>query len=244
MELFESAWTRVEGLPEVEDNVASLTEVGTYRLGEELGRGEFAVVQRCTNAAGAEYAPLGLLDMLNAGGAVKAATPTETGVSVEASLLPPGYDKRDHVTPSGRKYQTFTNEAGKQLRSRLEAWRDYKSRHGAHDSDTDYVPYNASPGTSAEPEPTVLFDVATPGGAGPSNGVHNQREPLSAMARRLSAERRRESSSIDTLSLPFGATCSLVELDSDQCGNPNCMVKSKNGLHPGDCRFPAPRPRR
>ena len=37
MELFESAWTRVEGLPEVEDNVASLTEVGTYRLGEELG---------------------------------------------------------------------------------------------------------------------------------------------------------------------------------------------------------------
>ena len=56
MELFESAWTRVEGLPEVEDNVASLTEVGTYRLGEELGRGEFAVVQRCTNTAGAEYA--------------------------------------------------------------------------------------------------------------------------------------------------------------------------------------------
>ena len=56
MELFESAWTRVEGLPEVEDGVASLTEVGTYRLAEELGRGEFAVVQRCMSASGTEYA--------------------------------------------------------------------------------------------------------------------------------------------------------------------------------------------
>ena len=164
-------------------------------------------------------------------------------VSIEASLLPPGYDVRERVTPSGRKYQTFTSAEGKQLRSRLEAWRDYRSRHGTHDAESEYVPYTASPDTPAEPEPAVLFDVVTPGGAGPSNGGHNKRETLSAVARRLSADRRRESSSVN-LSLPFGATCSLVELESDQCGNPNCVVTSKNGRHPGDCRFPAPPPRR
>lgn len=162
--------------------------------------------------------------------------------SVEASLLPPGYAAREHATPSGRKYQTYVNEAGKQLRSRLEAWRDYESRHGTSDPEPDYVPFTAEPRTPADAAPAVLFDVATPVVSGPSNEVHNEREPLSALARRIAAEQRRAAAPVEAL--PFGATCSLVEFGADQCGNPNCVVKSKNGLHPGDCRFPDPPPRR
>ena len=53
---FESAWATAEGLPAVVASIASRTRVGQYSLGKELGQGEFAVVQSCTDGAGAEYA--------------------------------------------------------------------------------------------------------------------------------------------------------------------------------------------
>ena len=44
--------------------------------------------------------------------------------------------------------------------------------------------------------------------------------------------------------LPFGATRVEVEVRDEQCGNPHCVVKSRNGRHAGPHVFPEPPPRR
>ena len=46
MELFESAWSRVDGVPPPEKGVVDGKNVGAYTLVKQLGRGEFAVVHR------------------------------------------------------------------------------------------------------------------------------------------------------------------------------------------------------
>ena len=51
MELFESAWSRVEGLPPPDHEVCAGSAVAGYKLTRELGRGEFAVVQECTDGS-------------------------------------------------------------------------------------------------------------------------------------------------------------------------------------------------
>ena len=180
---------------------------------------------------------------------------------VPPAPLPAGYTERTHVTPSGRTYNTYVSEAGRVARSRAEAWRHFSSRRTARpvqDHARAGVNAAASPASSSgdeglsaaggcqsadddEPYVPLAFDVSSPVVPEASPAVRHER--LSDMARRLRSARASPASE-PSRQLPFGASLVEVPVRRDQCGNPHCLVKSRNGLHAGDCRFPDPPPRR
>jgi hypothetical protein len=144
------------------------------------------------------------------------------------AALPEGYVREDLVRPNGRRDFVVRTPDGSTCRSMAEAWR-HAAGSPARRQRTPLSGARASPNRTRGRPQAVSFSLT-------ESTAPSADEPVS--------ERRRESGSVDSLPLPFGATCSLVELESEQCGNPNCVVKSKNGRHPGDCRFPPPPPRR
>ena len=159
--------------------------------------------------------------------------------------LPPGFTPHHHVTPSGRKYSIYAGPDGRLVRSRVEAWRVHSASCEANGGL--YVPYTEDGGGEGgvgvaplTPAPPTLFDVCSPVGSESSTGRRRSGERLSVLARRLGAA----ASSLTPHALPHGASFELQDLPDDQCGNPNCLVKSRNGRHAGACRFPDPRPRR
>ena len=159
--------------------------------------------------------------------------------------LPPGFTPHHHVTPSGRKYSIYAGPDGRLVRSRVEAWRVHSASCEANGGL--YVPYTEDGGGEGgvgvaplTPAPPTLFDVCSPVGSESSTGRRRSGERLSVLARRLGAA----ASSPTPHALPHGASFELQDLPDDQCGNPNCLVKSRNGRHAGACRFPDPRPRR
>ena len=165
----------------------------------------------------------------------------------EQTWLPPGFMAHHHVTPSGREYYTYAGPDGRAVRSRVEAWRVHSS--SCEENGGLYVPYTeegvgVGEGGVGEalmtPAPPTLFDICSPVGSESSTGRRRSGERLSELARRVSAA----ALSPAPHALPHGASFELQDLPDDQCGNPNCLVKSHNGKHAGACRFPDPRPRR
>ena len=138
----------------------------------------------------------------------------------ESELLPPGFVATFHRTPAGREYYTYASKDGPTLRSRVEAWRVYTAECEQADEEG-YSPF--------------VPDVSTPVGAGSAIGHRrggSSGERLSTIARRVAG------------SLPHGGSYEFQDVYEGQCGNPDCLVPSRNGRHAGDCRFPEPVPRR
>lgn len=162
--------------------------------------------------------------------------------SVEShAQLPSSFTERVHVAPSGRTYRTYVGPGGQVARSRVEAWRLFSASRASptRDAADDEQCQSASSGDGYEP--FTLFDVSSPVARQASPTV--RRERLSDMARRIRSQGAAPGSA-PARHLPFGASFVAVEVDDDQCGNPQCLVKSKNGLHAGPHRFPEPPPRR
>lgn len=135
-------------------------------------------------------------------------------------LLPPGYVATSHCTPAGRTYCTYASEGGPTLRSRVDAWRVYTAQCEQRNEEG-YAPF--------------VPDVSTPVVLGSANGHRRgtrSEERLSSIARRVAG------------SLPRGGSYEFQDVYEGQCGNPDCVVPSRNGKHPGDCRFREPAPRR
>ena len=78
-------------------------------------------------------------------------------------------------------------------------------------------------------EPT---DVSSPVATSSSNAPRQDGERLSAVARRLRSV---------TFAEP---PADVVAFSGDQCGDPACIVKSRNGYHVGLHKYPPPAPRR
>jgi hypothetical protein len=164
-----------------------------------------------------------------------------------AKGLPDGYREELRETPN-RVYPLYHGPDGRVARSRAEAWRQVAEP--PEDSDGAAVAATAEDSAVSDPyEPYVVFDVSSP--AGRAQGSPSARRgSLSAMARRLRTERaspRAESPARQvesTRSLPFGASYVEVEVCDEQCGNPACVVKSRNGSHAGNHVFREPPPRR
>ena len=94
-----------------------------------------------------------------------------------------------------------------------------------------------------------LFNLASPTAAVPvSTGRHSER--LSDKVRRLRRQLSEDAAVAGdepgpaAVPLPFNAFYDVVEVSSQQCGNPLCTVPSVNGKHSGNCLFPPPLPRR
>ena len=155
-----------------------------------------------------------------------------------SGLLPPGYETRRHETPTGRVYETYHGPGDVQARSRVAAWREHSARVASQ----------------LREDVPVVFDVSSPVPAGaPSAGLSGSEstsarrsERLTDTLRRLRLQRESGTPAPDTdgaegigpKALPFGASVEQVEMESTQCGNPLCIVKSRNGDHPGLCVFP------
>ena len=160
---------------------------------------------------------------------------------VPQAPLPDGYVERTHVTPSGRTYRTYVDAEGRVARSRAEAWRHFTAAHAEqHDPSGICVPTDDDD-VEGSYAPFIAFDVSTP--VAPGASPQGRHERLSDMARRLRSARDSPAPE-PSRPLPFGASVVEVAFDCEQCGNPRCLAKSRNGLHAGDCRFPEPPPRR
>ena len=140
------------------------------------------------------------------------------------------------MTPSGREYYTYAGPDGRAVRSRVEAWRVHSS--SCEENGGLYVPYTeegvgVGEGGVGEalmtPAPPTLFDICSPVGSESSTGRRRSGERLSELARRVSAA----ALSPAPHALPHGASFELQDLPDDQCGNPNCLVKSHNGKYAG-----------
>ena len=157
---------------------------------------------------------------------------------VPPAPLPAGFVERSHVTPSGRTYRTYVGAAGRVARSRAEAWRHYAASQV--DEDVSAGDGASEDGDGTPYAPFVAFDVSSPVDPASPQVRH---ERLSDLARRLRSSRVSPVAE-SSRQLPFGASVVEVAFAHDQCGNPRCLVKSRNGLHAGACRFPDPPPRR
>ena len=116
-------------------------------------------------------------------------------------------------------------------RSRAEAWRHFAAAQAEEPDDLVCDPADDDDG-GGSCAPLVAFDVSTPVAPGASPQGRRLRSAHVSPAQEPSRQ------------LPFGASVVEVAFDHAQCGNPRCLVKSRNGLHSGDCRFPDPPPRR
>lgn len=160
---------------------------------------------------------------------------------VPQAPLPDGYVERTHVTPSGRTYRTYVDAEGRVARSRAEAWRHFTAAHAEQRDPSGICVPTDDDDVEGSYAPFVAFDVSTP--VAPGASPQGRHERLSDMARRLRSARDSPAPE-PSRQLPFGASVVEVAFDREQCGNPRCLVKSRNGLHAGDCRFPEPPPRR
>ena len=182
-----------------------------------------------------------------------------------AGALPDGYSEELRETTAGRVYPIYHGPDGRVARSRAEAWRQVAELQDPDDAEGEAVAVDtadssdgaegavavgaADSGAAALYEPFTVFDIASPAGQGQGSPAA-RRERLSAMARRLRSERaspQAESPALPaepTRCLPFGASYVEVEVCDEQCGNPNCIVKSRNGRHAGAHVFREPPPRR
>ena len=160
---------------------------------------------------------------------------------VPQAPLPDGYVERTHVTPSGRTYRTYVDAEGRVARSRAEAWRHFTAAHAEQRGPSGICVPTDDDDVEGSYAPFVAFDVSTP--VAPGASPQGRHERLSDMARRLRSARDSPAPE-PSRQLPFGASVVEVAFDREQCGNPRCLVKSRNGLHAGDCRFPEPPPRR
>ena len=144
-------------------------------------------------------------------------------------FAPPGFETIHHVTPAGREYFTYRSPGGQVARSRVDAWRVHERERGqsaASDSEE-----SALDGDECQPCEAETVDVSTPVATSSSNAPRQDGERLSAVARRLRSV---------TFAEP---AADVVTFSNEQCGDPNCTVKSRNGLHTGIHIYPPPAPR-
>jgi hypothetical protein len=166
----------------------------------------------------------------------------------QLGLLPPGFAAREHVTPTGRVYETYDGPGGVVVRSRVAAWRVHAERRAAEPEVTDATE-TESPVRVPVVFSSPMQDTSTPGSSAEGSSHARRGGRLTDTLRRLRLQRDSEVEAPEpvtptSLALPFGASSTLVELDDEHCGNPNCTRKSRNGKHDGLCVFPPPRPRR
>ena len=134
------------------------------------------------------------------------------------------------------------------VRSRVAAWRVHAERRAAGPEVTDATE-TESPVRVPVVFSSPMQDTSTPGSSVEGSSHARRGGRLTDTLRRLRLQRDSEVEAPEpvtptSLALPFGASSTLVELDDEHCGNPNCTRKSRNGKHDGLCVFPPPRPRR
>ena len=125
------------------------------------------------------------------------------------------------------------------------------------DSQSDLLPDGFQSERRVTPTGRVYFLYSAPDGAVlrsrvacfayESNGPSRPRPPSPGSRRSEPRRPRTRQATPSTPSATAEAGPLCVEIDSRQCGNPNCIVRcdpGANNEHPGLCRFPDPPPRR
>lgn len=144
------------------------------------------------------------------------------------TLLPVGYVERRHLVASGRSVPTYIAPDGSELRSRVQAWRHFESGRSRERSAV------RTPRRRAQIPAGRRYRSTSP-----RESRATPRSP--AMSPTVCAPAAAPSGDRTT---PLARRFDLIEVAADQCGDPQCTVKSVNGSHRGPHIYPPPMPRR
>ena len=138
-------------------------------------------------------------------------------------LLPEGYSVERRRYRSGNTYKVYIAPDGREFRSRLAVFRALEQDGGDSSSEADRVALSSR---SASPSLDMLRSSVEEvlGAAARGAGRGTRPDRAQGRARRLGVE--------------------VESFEATQCGNPRCVVPSKNGRHAGDHIFPDPGRRR
>ena len=157
-------------------------------------------------------------------------------VLLETPADPPGFEKTTHLRTNGVKYYTWSSD-GATYRSRVGAWRAYREAEVAAARSPSASVAGESPiAPTAPASPASTAGPASPPLAPPPSAGSSI---SSSSSGRLQGRRRSRPRSQRA---PRSST--VVSPRIDQCGNPGCTARARNGSHAGPHVFPSPKGRR